>query len=87
MFEYIAKLLNAVQDDMKGTMTMPIAEHLFTVNRQAMPLGKELVEIFHHHVAQLLFQGVNTVKNNCGPTVAALFHIQKFMSLQAINRK
>ena len=55
MYDYIDNMLAALPEDMRGTVTSPAADHLFTVNDAGKKLTREQAEIFHHNVAKLLF--------------------------------
>jgi hypothetical protein len=55
MSDYIKNVLDGLPEDMDGVSPTPAANHLFEVNKDPVPLDKELAEFFHHVVAQLLF--------------------------------
>ena len=55
MFDYIDNMLADLPEDMRGTVTSPAADHLFTVNDTGKKLSREQAEMFHHNVAKLLF--------------------------------
>jgi hypothetical protein len=55
MYRYIRDALAELPTDMDGKRTTPAADHLFDVNEQAIKLGEEKADLFHHCVAKLLF--------------------------------
>jgi hypothetical protein len=55
MSDYIKNVLDGLPEDMDGVSPTPAANHLFEVNKDPVPLDKELAEFFHYVVAQLLF--------------------------------
>ena len=55
MFDYSDNMLADLPDDMRGMVTSPAADHLFTVNDAGKKLTQAQSEMFHHNVAKLLF--------------------------------
>ena len=55
MFDYIDNMLADLPDNMRGTVTSPAADHLFTVNDTGKKLTQAQSEMFHHNIAKLLF--------------------------------
>jgi hypothetical protein len=56
MFDYIANMLDALPDNMKGESATPAGAHLFQINEDDLTLldNAEAV-MFHHNTAKLLF--------------------------------
>jgi hypothetical protein len=56
MFDYIANMLEALPNDMKGESATPAGAHLFQINKDDPTLLEEAkAVIFHHNTAKLLF--------------------------------
>jgi hypothetical protein len=56
MFDYIANMLEAIPDDMKGESATPAGAHLFQINEDDPTLLDEAEAVmFHHNTAKLLF--------------------------------
>ena len=56
MFDYINNTVKELPSDMDGEAATPAPNHLFEVNHDnPTMLDKEQADLFHHHVAKLLF--------------------------------
>jgi hypothetical protein len=55
MLDYIQNMLDELPADMDGESATPAANHLFQVNEEAEKLDEDDAQLFHHHVAKLLF--------------------------------
>ena len=55
MIDYIGKMLDNIQEYMKGESATPAAHHLFEIVEDATKLYQDYADIFHHFVAQLLY--------------------------------
>jgi hypothetical protein len=55
MEDYLKEILKDLPEDMNGTATTPVADHLFKVRDNAPKLNEDRAEFFHRVVAQLLF--------------------------------
>jgi len=56
MYDYIYDFLEELPPEMRGTAPSPVAGHLFEINTEdPVLLGAIEQELFHHHVAQLLY--------------------------------
>jgi hypothetical protein len=56
MFDYIANMLEALPDNMKGESATPAGAHIFQINEDDPTLLEEAKAVmFHHNTAKLLF--------------------------------
>ena len=55
MNKYIKDMLEELPEGFEGTAPIPAAKHLFQVNDKPKLLEEKKAQVFHHHVAQLLF--------------------------------
>jgi hypothetical protein len=56
MFDYIANMLEALPEVMKGESATPAGEHLFNIDEDNPTLlGEDDATMFHHNTAKLLF--------------------------------
>ncbi len=55
MWDYLRKLIQEFPEEITGVCATPASDHLFKVQEDGRKLSKELAEIFHHTVYQLLF--------------------------------
>ena len=55
MINYIGKMLENIQADMKCESATPAAHHLFDIVEDATKLSQADADLFHHFVAQLLY--------------------------------
>eukprot|EP00957_Ditylum_brightwellii_P151254 11517585-Ditylum_brightwellii.AAC.1 len=53
--EYLDKMLFEMPLELDGKLATPVANHLFTVNKQAEKLDGEKVQLAHHDIAKLIF--------------------------------
>jgi hypothetical protein len=55
MWDYLRKVMKEFPEEIMGVCATPASDHLFKVREDGRKLSKELVEVFHHTVYQLLF--------------------------------
>ncbi len=55
MWDYLRKVIKEFPEEIMGVYATPVSDHLFKVQEDRMKLSKELAEVFHHPVYQLLF--------------------------------
>ncbi len=55
MWDYLKKILKEFPEEITGVCATSASDHLFKVQEDGRKLSKELPEVFHHTVYQLLF--------------------------------
>jgi hypothetical protein len=55
MWDYFRKVIKEFPEEIMGMCATPVSDHLIKVQENGSKLSKELVEVFHHTVCQLLF--------------------------------
>eukprot|EP00957_Ditylum_brightwellii_P171293 13039681-Ditylum_brightwellii.AAC.1 len=55
MIDYIKETIEDFPEAIEGTVATPAADHLFKVNKNAMPLDEEMARAFHTSTAKPLF--------------------------------
>jgi hypothetical protein len=55
MWDYLRKIVKEFPEEIAGVCATPVSDHLFKVRDDGKKLSKELAEVFHHTVYQLLF--------------------------------
>ncbi len=55
MWDYLRKVIKEFPKEITGVCATPANDHLFKVQEDGRKLSKELAEVFHHTVYQLLF--------------------------------
>jgi hypothetical protein len=55
MWDYLRKVIKEFPEEITGVCATPASDHLFKVQEEGRKLSKELAEVFHHTVYQLLF--------------------------------
>ncbi len=55
MWDYLRKVIKEFPEEITGVCATPASDHLFKVQEDGRKLSKELAEVFHHTVYQLLF--------------------------------
>jgi hypothetical protein len=63
MWDYLKKFIKEFPKEIMGVCATPASDHLFKVQKDGRKLSKELVEVFHHTVYQLLF-AANRARND-----------------------
>ncbi len=54
-WDYLRKVIKEFPEEIMGVCATPASDHLFKVQEDGRKLSKELAEVFHHTVYQLLF--------------------------------
>ncbi len=57
MWDYLRKVIKEFPEEITGVCATPASDNLFKVQEDGRKLSKELAEVFHHTVYQLLFAG------------------------------
>jgi hypothetical protein len=55
MWDNLRKVIKDFPEEITGVCATPASDHLFKVQENGRKLSKELAEVFHHTVYQLLF--------------------------------
>jgi hypothetical protein len=55
MWDYLRKVIKEFPEEITGVCATPASDYLFKVQEDRRKLSKELAEVFHHTVYQLLF--------------------------------
>jgi hypothetical protein len=55
IWDYLRKVKKEFPEEIMGVCATPVSDHLFKVQEDGKKLSKELAEVFHHTVYQLLF--------------------------------
>jgi hypothetical protein len=71
MWDYLRKVIKEFPEEITGVCATPASDHLFKVREDGSKLSKELAEVFHHTVYQLLF-AANRARNDIQMAVSFL---------------
>ncbi len=71
MWDYPRKAIKEFPEEIMGVCATPARDHLFEVQADRRKLSKELAEVFHHTVYQLLF-AANRVRHDIQTAVSFL---------------
>ncbi len=71
MWDYLRKVIKEFPEEITGVYVTPASDHLFKVQEDGRKLSKELAEVFHHTVYQLLF-ATNRVRRDIQMAVSFL---------------
>jgi hypothetical protein len=71
MWDYLRKVIKEFSKEIQRVCVTTASDHLFKVQDDGRKLSKELAEVFHHTVYQLLF-AANRVRRDIQTTVLFL---------------